>query len=326
MKSQFLLSTALLAGQITMLGMTIAHAQESRYPSTAIRIIVPAPPGGPVDIVGRVVAQGLTEGLGTTVVENRPGAAGVLATRLVINAKPDGYTAIIAANSMLAVQKANRNAGYDVERDLIPLLNMGWVANIMVASLSLPVGSVRDVIELSSTRKLNYGTIGVGATTHIMTEYLFKVLARTNNIQHVPYKGSADALTALMSNQLELASIAMLAAVPLVKSNKVKGLAVTSSRRVTTLPDVPTLAEAGYPGNDYVTWVGFFMPAKTPQVVVDRFTESALKVAAMPETKKKLIAVGFEPESKSGQEFRQQVSDELRKWGTIIEKTGIQID
>jgi len=324
-KRQLLLSAAFLAGQIALPGMPVAHAQESRYPSTAIRIVVPSPPGGPVDVVGRVVAQQLSSVLGTTVVENRPGAAGVLATRFVINTAPDGHTALIAANSMLAVQKANRNAGYDVERDLIALLTMGWIPNIMVASPSLPVTSVRDVIDLSRTRKLNYGTIGVGSTTHIMTEYLFGVLARTN-IQHVPYAGAGAALTALMSDQLELASVAMLAAVPLVKSNKVKALAVTSSRRVSALPNVPTLAEAGFPGNDYITWVGFFMPARTPRAVVDGFTEAVLKVSAMPETKERLAAVAFEIETRSGEEFRRQVSDELKKWATVIETTGVKID
>lgn len=195
----------------------------------------------------------------------------------------------------------------------------------MVASASLPASSVREVIELSRSRKLNYGTIGIGSTTHIMTEYLFGVLARTN-IQHVPYAGASAALTALMSNQLELASIAMLSAVPLVRANKVTALAVTSNRRVSALPNVPTLAEAGFPGNDYITWVGFFMPAKTPRPIAERFTEAALKVSAMPKTKEILAAAAFETEPRSGEDFKRQVSDELKKWAMVIETTGVKID
>jgi tripartite-type tricarboxylate transporter receptor subunit TctC len=325
MTRRLLLLTAFVAGQIASAGLTVVHAQETRYPTMAVRIVVPSPPGGPVDVVGRVVAQHLADVLGTAVAENRPGAAGVLATRLVINALPDGHTVLIAANSMLAVQKANRNAGYDVERDLIPLLTMGWIPNIMVASPTLPASSVREVIDLSRSRKLNYGTIGVGSTTHIMTEYLFGVLARTS-IQHVPYPGASAALTALMSNQLDLASVAMLSAVPLVKAKKITALAVTSNRRVSALPNVPTLAEAGFPGNDYITWVGFFVPAKTPRPIADRFTEAVLKVSAMPDTKERLAASAFEIEPRSGEDFRRQVSDELKKWATVIETTGIKLD
>lgn len=318
------MNRVLLACAIALWHALPAQAQEV-YPSRPIHVIVGIAPGGPLDVVGRMVAQQLAGVLGTAVVENRPGAAGVVATRLVIRAAPDGHTALLAANSMLAVQKANPNAGYDVERDLIPLVTPGWIPNIMVASPELPVTSLHDVIDLSRTRKLNYGTIGVGSTTHIMTEYLFGVLARVN-IQHIPYAGSGPALTALMANQLELASVAMLAAVPLVRSNKVKALAVTSSRRVSALPDVPTLAEAGFPGNEYITWLGFFMPARTPRAVADRFTEAVLKVSAMPEFKDKLAAVAFETEARSGEEFRRQVSDELKKWAKVVETTGIKVD
>lgn len=319
------MKAVLLACAIALWHLLPTHAQAADYPSAPIRILVPAGPGGPVDVVARLVASELRGALGTTVVENRPGAAGVLATRSTINAAPDGHTVLIAANSMLATQKANPNAGYDAERDLVPLFTVGWIPNIMVAAPGLPANSLREVIDLSRTRKLNYGTIGVGATTHIMTEYLFRVLSRAD-VQHIPYAGSTAALSALMANQLELASVAMLAAVPLVKANKVKPLVVTSSRRVASLPEVPTLAEAGFPGNDYYTWVGFFMPAKTPREAAARFTDSALKVCAMPEVKQKLAALGFEVEPKSGEEFRRQVSDELKKWATVIATTGIKVD
>ncbi|MBI2959244.1 MAG: tripartite tricarboxylate transporter substrate binding protein, partial [Betaproteobacteria bacterium] len=148
------MKTFLLVCAIALWHLLPAHAQGADYPSGPIRVLVPAGPGGPVDVVARLIASELRGVLGTTVVENRPGAAGVLATRLAINSAPDGHTALIAANSMLATQKANPNAGYDAERDLLPLLTVGWIPNIMVASPGLPASSLREVIDLSRTRKL----------------------------------------------------------------------------------------------------------------------------------------------------------------------------
>jgi tripartite-type tricarboxylate transporter receptor subunit TctC len=158
-----------------------------------------------------------------------------------------------------------------------------------------------------------------------MTEYLFRNVARTN-IQHIVYAGSAPALTAVVGNQLELASVAMVASVPLVKSGQIKGLVLTSNRRVASLPDVPTLAEAGFPGNDYVTWVGLFMPARTPDAIVDRFLEAARQVTAMPEFREKLVAMSFEPETISGRQFREKVAAELTHWGKVVDTVGVKVE
>jgi len=171
---------------------------------------------------------------------------------------------------------------------------------------------------------MNYGTIGVGTTTHLMAEYLFKKVANTK-IQHVVYPGSTAALTAVMSNQIELASVAMVAAIPLVKAKRLKAIAVTSGRRVASLPDVPTLAEAGFPGNDHVTWVGLYMPARTPAAIADSFTVAALKVIAMPDVSDRLAASGFERETHSGTELRRQISDELKHWGKVVEAIDLKL-
>jgi tripartite-type tricarboxylate transporter receptor subunit TctC len=273
-----------------------------------------------------LIAQHIQAELGQPgVVENKPGAGGIVATRQVAASAPDGLTILTAANSTLATQKANPKAGYDVERDLIPILNVGWIPNIMVASPELPVTSLHDVIALSRTRDMNFGTIGVGTTTHLMTEYIFRSLVNTK-IQHVVYPGSGAALTAVASNQIELASVAMVAAVPLVRDQRIKALALTSSRRVATLPEVPTLAEAGFPRVDYVTWVGFFMPAHTPPAIVEQFTEAARKIIAMQEVTGKLVALSFEVEVTAGDAFRKQVSDELKHWGDVVKTVDIKVD
>jgi tripartite-type tricarboxylate transporter receptor subunit TctC len=299
-------------------------AQERPYPTGPLRLIVGAPPGGPIDVAARLLAQYLPAVLGQrSFVENKAGAGGIVATRAVASAAPDGLTVLSAANSMLATEKSNDEAGYHVERDLIPILSIGWTPNIIVAAPALPVSSLKELIELSRTRDMNYGTLGSGTTTHLMTEFLFQNVAHTK-IQHVAYPGSAAALTAVVGNQLEVACIAMIAAVPLVQANQVKAIAVTSNRRVESLANVPTLAEAGFPGNDYVTWVGFFMPAKTPPSIVDSFTQAALKILAMNEVRDKLATLGFEPETISGDQFRNQVTTELEHWGDVVAKTGIK--
>ena len=303
-----------------------AQAQEKPYPSASVRFVVVTAPAGPVDAVARLIAQHMSTVLGQPgVVENRPGAAGALATRQVVSSAPDGLSVLTAPNSLLATQKANRNAGYDVERDLIPVLRVGWMPNIMVAAPELPVTSLKDVIALSRTRNLNYATIGVGSTTHLMTEYLFNSMAKAK-VQHLAYAGSAPALTALTGNQIELASVAMSAATPLVKAQRIKALAVTSNRRVASLPDVPTLAKSGFPGIDYVTWVGFFMPAKTPPAIVQRFTEAVSKIVAMPEVTENLKALSFEVEVVSSDAFRKQITEELLHWGKVVETVGVKVE
>jgi len=301
-------------------------ARDNAYPAGPIRFIVGAPPGGPVDVAARLLAQYLSAILGQpSLVENKAGAGGIIATRDVASAAPDGLTVLSAANSMLATEKSNPQAGYHVENDLVPVLSIGWTPNIIVAAPKLPVSSLAELVEYSRTHDLNYGTLGSGTTTHLMTEVLFHNVAHTK-VQHIAYPGSAAALTAVAANQLDIACVALIAAVPLVQTNQVRAMAVTSSRRVNLLANVPTLGEAGFPGNDYVTWVGFFMPANTPPAIVDGFTQGALKVLAMSEVHDKLAVLGFEPETISGDQFRKQVSAELEHWGDVVARTGIKTE
>jgi tripartite-type tricarboxylate transporter receptor subunit TctC len=301
------------------------QAQRGAYPSAPVRIVVGFPPGGGVDVVARLIAQKMTGVWGQpVVVENRPGAASVLATRLVASAAPDGYTVLINSNTMVVNQVGNPNAGYDIERQLIPILNVAWQPNLIVAAPALPANSLADVIALSRTRKLSFGSPGHGSMGHLAAAYLFNILAKTD-ILHVPYNGAVPALTAVISGQIDLAGMTLPPAVPHVRAGKVKAIAVTSARRASTLPDVPTVAESGYPGYEVNVFAGFFMPAGTPKPVVDRYHEAVLTVMAMAEIKEQLATLGFEPADTSD-EFRRLVSDEVKKWAKVLEATNIKID
>jgi tripartite-type tricarboxylate transporter receptor subunit TctC len=309
-----------------VLSILPCSAQEQPYPTGPVRFIVGAPPGGPIDVAARLLAQYIPAILKQpAIVENKPGAGGIVATRTVATATPDGLTVLSAANSLLATEKANSEAGYHVERDLLPVLSIGWTPNVIVAAPGLAVSSLKQLIEFARQHDLNYGTLGSGTTTHLMTEYLFRDVAHVN-IQHVAYPGSAPALQAVAGNQLDVAIVAMIAAVPLIQAHQIKALAVTSNRRVASLPDVPTLAEAGYPGNDYVTWVGFFMPSATPERISHSFARAALQAIATDEVREKLGALGFEAETTSGEQFKQQVSTELDHWGKVVAQTGIKAE
>jgi tripartite-type tricarboxylate transporter receptor subunit TctC len=303
-----------------------SQAQRGPYPSGPVRVVVGFPPGGGVDVVARLIGQRMPGVWGQHfVVDNRPGAASVLATRLVAAAAPDGYTVLINSNTMIVNQIGNPNAGINVERQLIPILNVAWQPNIIVAAAALPASSLPDVIALSRKRKLSFGSPGHGSMGHLAAAYLFNILAKSE-ILHVPYSGAAPALTAAISGQVELAGMTLPPAVPHVRAGRVKAIAVTSARRASTLPDVPTVAESGFPGYEVNVFSGFFMPAGTPKPAVDRFYAAVLKVMAMADVKEQLATLGFEPADTSHDEFRRLVSEEVKKWAKVLEATNIKFE
>lgn len=302
------------------------QAQRGPYPSAPVKIIVGFPPGGGVDVVARLVGQKLAILWGQPVlVDNRPGASTSIATRLVADSAPDGYTVLINSSSMTINQVANRNAGYDVERELIPVLNAAWQPLVVAAHPDLPAASLRDVLSLAKTRKLAYGTPGQAGIGHLAGAYLFDLLAKVE-ILHIPYKGAAPALTDLAGKQMELAVVTLPPAVPLIKAGKVKAIAVTSAKRASSLPNLPTVAESGFPGYDVNTFTGFFMPVGTPKAVVDAFRESVLKVLAMTEIKDRLANLGFEQADAAKENFPRIVSDELKQWIKVVKEANVKVD
>src|SRR5262245_58435492 len=299
------------------------HAQS--FPTRPIRLVVGFPPGGGVDVVARLFAEKLSAALGqSVVVENRPGASGSIAARQVAGADADGHTVLVNSNSMLVHQVMNPSAGLDIARDLKPVLSVAPQSIILVAAPDLPASSLAELMTLARAKKLLYGTPGVGSVPHLLAEYFF---ASLNGIvlEHVPYQGAAPALTAVMAGQIELASVTTPPAIALVKAGKIKGLAVTSAARAAALPDVPTIAESGHPGFVINVWTGFFMPAGAPKPALERFQAAALAIAAEPDMKDKLAALGFDTTTTPGETFSRELADETTRWSDVVTKAKLKM-
>jgi len=313
------LAAALLSGAALLLAPS-AHAQTTSYPSRPVRLVVGFPPGGGVDVIARLFADKLSQSLGqSVVVENRPGAAGAIAGRQVAGAEPDGHTVLINSNSMVINVIMSPNPGLNIERELKPIATVAPQSIIFTAAPDLPVASLPELIALARSRPLLYGSSGVGSVPHLIVEYLFTSLAQTR-MEHVPYQGAAQALTGAMAGQVQVASVTTPPAVPLVQAGKLKGLAVTSAARAATLPTVPTVAEAGYPGFAVNVWTGFFMPAATPPQIVARFEKEVLAVAALPEIKDKLANLGFDTQTTASEQFARDLGDEIKRWFDVVQK------
>jgi tripartite-type tricarboxylate transporter receptor subunit TctC len=300
------------------------HAQTDAYPSKPIHFIVGFPPGGGVDVIARLVADKFVQILGRpAVVENRPGASTSIATRAVAAAKPDGYTLLVNSNSMLANQVTNPGAGYNVERELIPVLKAAVQSNIVVAAPDLPVATLKDVIALSRKQDLTYGSPGEGSIPHLAAENLFTALAGTR-LRHIPYAGAAPALIAVAGSQVQLACVTAPPAIPLVTAGKLKGIVVTTTKRIAALPNVPTAIESGFAGFAVETWVGFFVPAGTPPNVVGALSNAILLALAMPDVKEKFIALGFESADATGPAFQREIAGELKLWADVVQKANLK--
>src|SRR6185436_13149176 len=236
---------ALLAG---LVALADPAAAQDRYPSRNIRLIVSFPPGGGIDAVARLFADKMTAILGqTVVVENRGGAAGLIAGRAVAAAEPDGYTVLIASNSMIIAQLMNATPGLSIERELLAVASVAPQANIVAAAPDLPASTLKEALELANNRPLTYSSPGTGSVPQLLLAYLITTLPNAK-ITHVPFPGAAQALTSTMSSQTELTVVTLPPAVPLVTSGKLKGLAVTTPQRSAAVPQVPTVSEAGFPG------------------------------------------------------------------------------
>jgi tripartite-type tricarboxylate transporter receptor subunit TctC len=311
----------LLAG---FLGLAVPATAQDNYPSHNIRLIVSFPPGGGIDAVARLFADKMTAILGQpVVVENRGGAAGLIAGRAVAAAEPDGYTVLIASNSMIIAQLMNATPGLSIERELQAVASVAPQANIVVGAPDLPASTLKEMVELAGQRPLNYSSPGTGSVPQLLLAYLITTLPKVQ-ITHVPFPGAAQALTATMASQTELAVVTLPPAVPLVNSGKLKGLAVTTPQRSAAVPQVPTVAEAGYPGLSSTVWTGFFVPVKTPKPIADRIGSAVLTVAALPDIRERLVQLGFEPTSINGEQFQRDVAVEVKHWAEVIEKAGIK--
>ena len=306
-----------------LLAISSVHAQP--FPVKPVRIVVPFPPGGPTDIVARLVSQKMAEGLKQpVVVENRAGAGGVLGTEYVAKSTADGYTLLMGTIGGLAVSMSLLpDRGYDTLRDFAPITQAVNVTSILVTHTSVPVKSVQELLALARAHpgKLNYGSSGGGTVTHLAGE-LFKLLGRVN-IVHVPYKGGAPALTAIISGEVDLTYENSLIIVPHIKSGKVRALGVTGAQRSKLLPDLPSIAEA-LPGYGASGWYGLLAPAATPKDVLARLNAEAVKSLRSPDVAEKLSSQGAEPAPGNPVDFAAFIRAEIDKWSRVVKAANMK--
>ena len=302
-----------------------AHAQG--YPNKPVRLVVPYPPGGPTDIVARVVAQKLSEQTGQQfIIDNRPGAGGNTGAELVARSAPDGYTLVVATTAHAINPSLFKSLGYKLTKDFAPVSLLTSGPLVIVATPDLPASNVTELIALAKARPggLNFASSGNGQSTHLAAE-LFASMAGVK-MTHIPYKGSAPALTDVMGGQAQLMFDTMLSAMPQVKGGKLKALAVTSAKRSAAAPDLPTVAESGLPGYEAIAWNGLLAPAGTPPEVIARLSAELKKALALPEVKDKFEAQGFAATWNTPEAFGSFMNAEVQKWAQVVKVSGATLD
>ena len=311
---------------ILLLLITLPVAAQ-QYPSKPVRLVVPFPPGGPTDVVSRLLAPKLAELLGQQiVVENRGGSGGMIGTEQVAKAVPDGYTIIMGTIGGLAVAKSlNPRLGYDTLRDLAPITQSVSVTSILIVHPSVPAKNVRELLAIakSSPGKLNYASSGNGTVTHLAGE-LLKLLGKVS-IVHVPYKGGAPALTAIMSGEVDMSYENSLIITPYIRSGRVRALAVTGATRSKLLPELPTIAET-LPGYNASGWYGLLAPAATPKPIIARLHVEAAKALHSPDIVAKLASQGAEPVGNTPEEFTAFIRSEISKWANLVKAAKMRTD
>lgn len=319
---------AIIFAALAFLGFnaSISHASDA-YPNKPIKLVVPYPPGGPTDIVARVVAQKLQEEMSQTwLVENKPGAGGNLGAEGVARSTADGYTLLVATTAHAINPSLFSNLNYSLTKDLMPISQLTSGPLVIVANPNLPAQDVQGLIAFAKTKQggLNFATSGNGQSTHLSAE-MFNSMAGVK-MNHIPYKGSAPALTDVMSGQADLMFDTMLSAMPFVKSGKLKAIAVTSAQRSPSAPEIPTIAEAGLPGYEAIAWNGILAPAGTPPEAINKLSAALQKVLSNPDVKARFEAQGFTASWNSPSDYGSFLNAEVRKWAKVVKDSGARVD
>lgn len=308
--------------------LTAGLAQAQVFPSRPVTVLVGFAPGGGTDIAARIIARPLSALLGqNVVVENRPGAGGNIATDLTARAVPDGHTISLATVGALSVAPhLNAKLPYDPRRDLAPITMAVVFANVLVVHPSVQANTIADYIRLANAKpgSMGYGTSGVGGTGHLAGE-LFHLMAKAD-VVHVPYKGGGPAMSDLLGGQIPSGFASAPSALPHIKAGKIRALATTGIRRSAFLPNVPTVAESGFPGYDATNWYAFIAPAKTPREIIDRLNRDLVRALNTPETREQLLANGMEPQPGTPEELARQIENQLAVWGRVVRDAGIQAE
>lgn len=315
---------AALAVASVLIGLTAAPVAAQGYPNKPLHLILPFPPGGATDILGRIVGQLMSERLGQPLVpENRPGAAGNIGSEIAAKSKPDGYTVLLAGPALTISPGLYKKMNYDPAKDLAPIAQILVGHYVMLVRPSLPVKSLQELVAYAKSRpgKLNFGSGGLGTPNHLAAE-LFKMLAKVDMI-HVPYKGVNQAMVGMMSDEVDMVIIGTPAALPQIKAGKVRPLAVLSEQRLPSLPEVPTTKEAGIDNFEVLSWYGLLVPAGTPAEVITRLNAEWTRLAALPDTREKMAKVGFEPMASTPAQFGGFIQKEIDRWTRVIREGNI---
>ncbi len=304
-----------------------SYAARTPYPTKPIRIVSPLAAGGSADALTRMIGEALSEALGQpVVVDNRPGASGIIGVDLVAKAAPDGYTILIAAGGNIAISPfiyAER-VPFNIERDLAPIVLVATQPFVAHVSPAFPARSIKDVIALAKAKPgtINYASAGTGSTAHVMA-LLFENLSGAR-MTHVPFKSAPQGRTAVMAREIDFMFDGLLATLPLFKAGRLRPLGVTGAKRSPVAPDIPTIAEAGVPGYNADAWYGMFVPRATPKAIVGTLSATMEKILKSPTQREKLVAQGVEPAGGSPNDLAVFVKSEIAKWSKVVKQAGVK--
>ena len=317
---------SMLIAVFGLVAVDAAFAQPA-WPTKSIRIIAPVQPGGGVDLVARTIAERLTKSFGqSVVVENQSGGGGVVGSLATARAAPDGYTLMVGYVGTHGTNPAVRKLPYDAVRDFTPIAMVGGTPNVLVVPATVPASTLREFVEWAKTspEKLAYGSSGPGTLTHLAMEQ-FKIAAALPDITHIAYRGIGPAFTDILGRRTQAMLPGLAAALPHIKSGKIKALAVTGTRRHPLLPDVPTFEESGYPGFDGVQWYGIVGPANMPPAIVQQLNSDINQALASPELRERLSGEALEPMPMSPVEFGRYIQNDIDKWSKLAKARDIHL-
>lgn len=318
---------AILASALLALSLAAQPVAAQPYPTKPVRLIVPFPPGGVTDIVGRILAQRLGESLGQqVVVDNRGGAAGAIGAQAAAKSAPDGYTLLMATATHAINATLTPNPNFDLVRDLMPVSLAASVPLLLAVNPSFPARDVKELVAAAAVRpgQVNFASGSTGSASHLAGEML-KTMAKVDMV-HIPYKGGNLGIQDLVAGQVQLMFENMPSILPFVQSGRLRGLAVTGAKRSLAAPELPTMIESGFPGFEAGSWYGLFAPAGTPADIVSRLNADMVKSLRTPETRKLLSQQGAEPIGNSEAEFAAFIRDEIAKWGRVIKAANVKIE
>ena len=312
---------------VAVLASLCATAFAQNYPARPILMILGFAPGGSTDLVARVVAQKMSESWGQqVVVDNRPGANGIIGADLVAKANADGYSLLLSSIGPMAINASLYKMPYDIVADFAPVTYTGNVTNLLVVHPSVAATNVKELIALAKAQpgKLTFGSSGTGGAPHMAVE-LFRILAKVS-VTHVPYKGGGPAMADLVGGQISGSFASMPSSIPFVRAGKLRALAVTAPKRSPVEPTVPTISEAGIPGFSVLDWQGLFTTGKTPPAVVNKLNAEVVRILALPDVVEKLAVAGVEIQTSTPKEWGEFVQSEIAKWSKVVKEAGVKVE